>query len=187
MHGSKRSTPRAVAGAFAALLGALASCEKTTTPVSGPNWLPREKPAASATDAPSPQPASPPSSTAASERKPWDAPADARSGSILTPPTAAQMTECLAGATWILLEEQGTRRRSLRLDADGTFVASSNGTSGERPAFEGLVVQAKGRWTAKSDELRLTPSFGDPVVVRLQWLGDRRLIMFNGEQWIRQP
>jgi hypothetical protein len=37
----------------------------------------------------------------------------------------------------------------------------------------------------KENELRLLPYAGDPVVVQLQWLGDKRIMMFNGESWIR--
>ncbi len=95
------------------------------------------------------------------------------------------MRQFLAGATWIKLEENGTRRRSLQLNTDGTFIAKSDGENGELPAFVGLKVQAKGQWSVKDNDLRLLPHAGDPVAVQLQWLGDKRIMMLNGESWIR--
>ena len=96
-----------------------------------------------------------------------------------------QLKEYLAGATWVKLDENGTRRRSLLLNADGNFIAKSDGESGELPAFVGLKVQAKGTWSVKENELRLLPNAGDAVVVQLQWIGDKRIMMLDGESWIR--
>ncbi|MCE9619784.1 MAG: copper resistance protein NlpE [Planctomycetes bacterium] len=176
----------AIAGAA---LGALASCETTSTPVDESKWLPKRTDPAPAVQAESPPaapvPATAATTTDATSTKPWDAHAGNSPKSALATPSAQQMTEYLSGGTWVLLDENGTRRRSLELKADGSFTAKSDGLSGEKPAFEGLMVQAKGRWSAKSGELRLTPSDGSPVVVQLVWLGDRRLIMMNGESWVR--
>ena len=172
-------------------------CVTTTTPVNEDQWLPRrDAPTAVKQNAKSdeksdaksgPLPNDKPRAKASTEPvvKPWDMPAVSATKSDLTQPSSQQMRQCLEGATWIKLDENGTRRRSLQLNADGTFVAKSDGESGELPVFAGLVVQAKGRWDVKSDGLRLIPNAGDPVVVQLQWLGDKRLVMMNGESWIR--
>ena len=119
------------------------------------------------------------------QEKPWDKPVPVEQKPAFVAPNAQQLKEYLAGATWIKLDENGTRRRSLQLKTDGFFVAKSDGQSGELPAFDGLKVQANGSWSVKENELRLLPYAGDPVVVQLQWLGDKRIMMFNGESWIR--
>ena len=172
-------------------------CVTTTTPVNEDQWLPkRDVPTAvkqdakpdAKLDAKSDQlPKDKPRAQASTEAvvKPWDMPAVSATKSDLTQPSSQQMRECLSGATWIKLDENGTRRRSLKLNVDGTFVAKSEGESGELPAFTGLQVQAKGQWAVKETELRLLPHAGDPVVVQLQWLGDKRLVMMNGESWMR--
>ena len=169
------------------------SCVTTTTPVNEDQWLPKRDVSTAVKqdakpDAKSDQlPKDKPRAQASTEPvvKPWDMPADSATKSDLTQPSSQQMRECLAGATWIKLDENGTRRRSLKLNVDGTFVAKSDGESGELPAFTGLQVQAKGQWAVKETELRLLPHSGDPVVVQLQWLGDKRLVMMNGESWMR--
>ena len=172
-------------------------CVTTTTPVNEDQWLPRrDAPTAVKQNAKSdeksdaksgPLPNDKPRAKASTEPvvKPWDMPAVSATKSDLTQPSSQQMRQCLEGATWIKLDENGTRRRSLKLNADGTFVAKSDGESGELPAFTGLLVQAKGQWSVKENELRLLPHAGDPVVVQLQWLGDKRLVMMNGESWMR--
>ncbi len=172
-------------------------CVTTTTPVNEDQWLPRrDAPTAVKQNAKSDEksdaksgalPNDKPRAQASTEPvvKPWDMPAVSATKSDLTQPSSQQMRQCLEGATWIKLDENGTRRRSLKLNADGTFVAKSDGESGELPAFTGLLVQAKGQWSVKENELRLLPHAGDPVVVQLQWLGDKRLVMMNGESWMR--
>ena len=168
-------------------------CVTTTTPVNEDQWLPRRdaptavkpdaKPDANSGSLPNDKPrAQVPTEPVV---KPWDMPAVSATKSDLTQLSSQQMRQCLEGATWIKLDENGTRRRSLKLNADGTFVAKSDGESGELPAFTGLLVQAKGQWLVKENELRLLPHAGDPVVVQLQWLGDKRLVMMNSESWMR--
>lgn len=168
-------------------------CVTTTTPVNEDQWLPRRdaptavkpdaKPDANSGSLPNDKPrAQAPTEPVV---KPWDMPVVSATKSDLTQLSSQQMRQCLEGATWIKLDENGTRRRSLKLNADGTFVAKSDGESGELPAFTGLLVQAKGQWLVKENELRLLPHAGDPVVVQLQWLGDKRLVMMNGESWMR--
>ncbi len=168
-------------------------CVTTTTPVNEDQWLPRRdaptavkpdaKPDANSGSLPNDKPrAQAPTEPVV---KPWDMPVVSATKSDLTQLSSQQMRQCLEGATWIKLDENGTRRRSLKLNADGTFVAKSDGESGELPAFTGLLVQAKGQWLVKENELRLLPHAGDPVVVQLQWLGDKRLVMMNSESWMR--
>jgi len=172
-------------------------CVTTTTPVNEDQWLPsRDAPTAVKPDAKPDEksdansgslPNDKPRAQAPTEPvvKPWDMPVVSATKSDLTQLSSQQMRQCLEGATWIKLDENGTRRRSLKLNADGTFVAKSDGESGELPAFTGLLVQAKGQWSVKENELRLLPHVGDPVVVQLQWLGDKRLVMMNSESWMR--
>ncbi len=170
-----------VACVIIALAACNVGCQTTTTPVNESQWLPKQDTTA-VEQIPAPEAAQKPIQPLV---KPWDVPDESAAKSDLSQPNLLQMRECLAGATWIKLDENGTRRRSLQFNADGTFVAKSDGESGELPVFAGLVVQAKGRWDVKSDGLRLMPNAGDPVVVQLQWLGDKRLVMMNGESWMR--
>lgn len=156
-------------------------CQTTTTPVNESQWLPKRD-TTSAKQTPAPGAAQ---TSIQPVVKPWDMPAQSAAKSDLFPANSQQMTECLAGATWIKLDENGTRRRTLKLNADGTFVAKTDGESGELPAFTGLQVQANGQWSVKENDLRLLPNAGDPIMVQLQWLGDKRLVMMNGESWMR--
>ncbi len=159
-------------------------CVTTTTPVDESGWLTkRDDSAAVKQDVKSDGGLN--AKAVTGQEKPWDKPVPVEKKSAFVAPNAQQLKEYLAGATWIKLDENGTRRRSLQLKADGFFVAKSDGQSGELPAFDGLKVQANGSWSVKENELRLLPYAGDPVVVQLQWLGDKRIMMFNGESWIR--
>lgn len=160
-------------------------CVTTTTPVDESGWLTKRDDSAAVQQDVKADGGLKATAVNLGQEKPWDKPIPVEQKSAFVAPNAQQLKEYLAGATWIKLDENGTRRRSLQLKTDGFFVAKSDGQSGELPAFDGLKVQANGSWSVKENELRLLPYAGDPVVVQLQWLGDKRIMMFNGESWIR--
>lgn len=160
-------------------------CVTTTTPVDKSGWITKPDDSAAIKQDVKTDDLQKEKHVPVAQEKPWDKPVLNEKKSALSQPNIQQLKENLAGATWIKLDENGTRRRSLQLNVDGLFIAKSDGQSGELPAFVGLKVQAKGRWSVKENELRLLPNAGDPVVVQLQWLGDKRIIMLNGESWIR--
>ena len=172
------------------LAGALnCACVTTTTPVDNSGWLTKPDDSAAVkqkqTLADSQKSQVQLQDSSLQVVKPWDVPTAPATSSVLMPPNAQQMKEYVTGATWIKLEENGMRRRSLQLNMDGTFVARSDAQSGELPAFVGLKVQAKGTWSVKENELRLLSNAGAAVVVQLQWIGDKRIMMLDGESWIR--
>ena len=172
------------------LVGALnCACVTTTTPVDDSGWLTKRDDSAAVkqkqTLADSQKSQVQLQDSPLPVVKPWDVPMAPATSSVLMPPNSQQMKEYVAGATWIKLEENGMRRRSLQLNMDGTFVAKSDAQSGELPAFVGLKVQAKGTWSVKENELRLLSNAGAAVVVQLQWIGDKRIMMLDGESWIR--
>ena len=160
-------------------------CVTTTTPVDESGWLTKSDDAEAVKQDVKADGGVKAKVGTTGQEKPWDKPVPVEQKTTFVAPNAQQLKEYLAGATWIRLDENGTRRRSLQLKTDGFFVAKSDGQSGELPAFDGLKVQANGSWSVKENELRLLPYAGDPVVVQLQWLGDKRIMMFNGESWIR--
>ncbi len=168
------------------LAGALnCACVTTTTPVDDSGWLTTKSDSRVGEQGLKRDVVQQPKDATQAQDKPWDKPVVREQRSAFAQPTMRQLKEYLAGATWVKLDENGTRRRSLLLNADGNFIAKSDGESGELPAFVGLKVQAKGTWSVKENELRLLPNAGDAVVVQLQWIGDKRIMMLDGESWIR--
>ena len=168
------------------LAGALnCACVTTTTPVDDSGWLTKKSDSMVGEQGLKRDADQQPKDATQAQDKPWDKPVVREQKSAFAQPTMRQLKEYLAGATWVKLDENGTRRRSLQLNADGNFIAKSDGESGELPAFVGLKVQAKGTWSVKENELRLLPNAGDAVVVKLQWIGDKRIMMLDGESWIR--
>ncbi len=168
------------------LAGALnCACVTTTTPVDDSGWLTTKSDSTVGEQGLKGDVVQQPKDATQAQDKPWDKPVVREQRSAFAQPTMRQLKEYLAGATWVKLDENGTRRRSLLLNADGNFIAKSDGESGELPAFVGLKVQAKGTWSVKENELRLLPNAGDAVVVQLQWIGDKRIMMLDGESWIR--
>ncbi len=168
------------------LAGALnCACVTTTTPVDDSGWLTKKSDSTAGEQGLKRDVVQQPKDATQAQDKPWDKPVVREQRSAFAQPTMRQLKEYLAGATWVKLDENGTRRRSLLLNADGNFIAKSDGESGELPAFVGLKVQAKGTWSVKENELRLLPNVGDAVVVQLQWIGDKRIMMLDGESWIR--
>ena len=169
------------------LAGALnCACVTTTTPVDDSGWLTKKSDSMVGEQGLKRDADQQPKDATQAQDKPWDKPVVREQKSAFAQPTMRQLKEYLAGATWVKLDENGTRRRSLQLNADGNFIAKSDGESGELPAFVGLKVQAKGTWSVKENELRLLPNAGDAVVVKLQWIGDKRIMMLDGESWIRR-
>ena len=169
------------------LAGALnCACVTTTTPVDDSGWLTTKSDSMVGVQGLKRDAVQQPMDATQAQDKPWDKPVVREQKSAFAQPTMRQLKEYLAGATWVKLDENGTRRRSLQLNADGNFIAKSDGESGELPAFVGLKVQAKGTWSVKENELRLLPNAGDAVVVQLQWIGDKRIMMLDGESWIRR-
>jgi hypothetical protein len=160
-------------------------CVTTTTPVNESGWLTKRDDSAAVQQDVKADGGLKAAGVNPGQEKPWDKPIPVEQKSAFVAPNAQQLKEYLAGATWVKLDENGTRRRSLLLNADGNFIAKSDGESGELPAFVGLKVQAKGTWSVKENELRLLPNAGDAVVVQLQWIGDKRIMMLDGESWIR--
>jgi hypothetical protein len=168
------------------LAGALnCACVTTTTPVDDSGWLTTKSDLTVGEQGLKGDVVQQPKDATQAQDKPWDKPVVREQKSAFAQPNMRQLKEYLAGATWVKLDENGTRRRSLLLNADGNFIAKSDGESGELPAFVGLKVQAKGTWSVKENELRLLPNAGDAVVVQLQWIGDKRIMMLDGESWIR--
>ena len=168
------------------LAGALnCACVTTTTPVDDSGWVTKKSDSTAAEQALKRDAVQQSKGATQAQDKPWDKPVVREQKSAFTQPNTTQLKEYLAGATWVKLDENGTRRRSLMLNADGTFSAKSNGESGELPAFVGLKVRAKGTWSVKENELRLLPNAGSAVVVQLQWIGDKRIMMLDDESWIR--
>lgn len=168
------------------LAGALnCACVTTTTPVDDSGWLTTKSDSMVGEQGLKRDAVQQPKDATQAQDKPWDKPVAREQKSAFAQPNMRQLKEYLAGATWVKLDENGTRRRSLQLNADGKFIAKSDGESGELPAFVGLKVQAKGTWSVKENELRLLPNAGDAVVVKLQWIGDKRIMMLDGESWIR--
>ncbi len=168
------------------LVGALnCACVTTTTPVDDSGWLTTKSDSIVGEQGLKGDVVQQPKDATQAQDKPWDKPVVREQRSAFAQPTMRQLKEYLVGATWVKLDENGTRRRSLLLNADGNFIAKSDGESGELPAFVGLKVQAKGTWSVKENELRLLPNAGDAVVVQLQWIGDKRIMMLDGESWIR--
>ena len=168
------------------LAGALnCACVTSTTPVDDSGWLTKKSDSMVGEQGLKRDADQQPKDATQAQDKPWDKPVVREQKSAFAQPNMRQLKEYLAGATWVKLDENGTRRRSLLLNADGNFIAKSDGESGELPAFVGLKVQAKGTWSVKENELRLLPNAGDAVVVQLQWIGDKRIMMLDGESWIR--
>jgi len=168
------------------LVGALnCACVTTTTPVDDSGWLTKKSDSTAAEQALKRDAVQQPKDATRTQDKPWDNPIAREQKSAFAQPNVRQLKEYLAGATWIKLDENGTRRRSLLLNSDGTFIAKSDGESGELPAFVGLQVRAKGTWSVKENELRLLSNAGAAVVVQLQWIGDKRIMMLDDESWIR--
>jgi len=168
------------------LAGALnCACVTSTTPVDDSGWLTTKSDSTVGEQGLKGDVVQQPKDATQAQDKPWDKPVVREQKSAFAKPNLRQLKEYLAGATWVKLDENGTRRRSLLLNADGNFIAKSDGESGELPAFVGLKVQAKGTWSVKENELRLLPNAGDAVVVQLQWIGDKRIMMLDGESWIR--
>ncbi len=168
------------------LAGALnCACVTSTTPVDDSGWLTTKSDSTVGEQGLKRDVVQQPKDATKAQDKPWDKPVAREQKSAFAQPTMRQLKEYLAGATWVKLDENGTRRRSLLLNADGNFIAKSDGESGELPAFVGVKVQAKGTWSVKENELRLLPNAGDAVVVQLQWIGDKRIMMLDGESWIR--
>jgi len=168
------------------LVGALnCACVTTTTPVDDSGWLTKKSDSTAAEQALKRDAVQQPKDATQAQDKPWDKPVVRVQKSAFTQPNMTELKEYLAGATWVKLDENGTRRRSLMLNADGTFSAKSDGESGELPAFVGLKVRAKGTWSVKENELRLLSNAGAAVVVQLQWIGDKRIMMLDDESWIR--
>ena len=168
------------------LAGALnCACVTTTTPVDDSGWLNKKSDSTAGEQGLKRDTIQLPKDATQAQDKPWDKPVVREQKSAFTQPNMTQLKEYLAGATWVKLDENGTRRRSLILNADGTFIAKSDGESGELPAFVGLKVRAKGTWSVKENELRLLSNAGAAVVVQLQWIGDKRIMMLDGESWIR--
>jgi len=168
------------------LVGALnCACVTTTTPVDDSGWLTKKSDSTVGEQGLKGDAVQQSKDVTQAQDKPWDKPVVREQKSAFAQPNMRQLKEYLAGATWVKLDENGTRRRSLQLNADGNFIAKSDGESGELPAFVGLKVQAKGTWSVKENELRLLPNAGDAVVVQLQWIGDKRIMMLDGESWIR--
>ena len=168
------------------LTGALnCACVTTTTPVNDSGWLTKKSDSTAAEQALKRDAVQQPKDAIQAQDKPWDKPVVREQKSAFTQPNMIQLKEYLAGATWVKLDENGTRRRSLLLNADGTFIAKSDGESGELPAFVGLQVRAQGIWSVKENELRLLSNAGAAVVVQLQWIGDKRIMMLDDESWIR--
>ena len=168
------------------LAGALnCACVTTTTPVDDSGWLTKQSDSTAAEQALKRDAVQQPKDAIQTQDKPWDKPVVRVEKSAFTQPNMTELKEYLAGATWVKLDENGTRRRSLMLNADGTFSAKSDGESGELPAFVGLKVRAKGTWSVKENELRLLSNAGAAVVVQLQWIGDKRIMMLDDESWIR--
>ena len=161
------------------------ACVTTTTPVDDSDWLIKKSDSMVGEQGLKRDADQQPKDATQAQDKPWDKPVVREQKSAFAQPNMRQLKEYLAGATWVKLDENGTRRRSLLLNADGNFIAKSDGESGELPAFVGLKVQAKGTWSVKENELRLLPNAGDAVVVQLQWIGDKRIMMLDGESWIR--
>jgi len=171
---------------FCCLAGALnCACVTTTTPVDDSGWLNKKSDSTDVEQALKRDAVQQPKDAIQALDKPWDKPVVREQKSAFTQPNITQLKEYLAGATWVKLDENGTRRRSLVLNADGTFIAKSDGESGELPAFVGLEVRAKGTWSVKENELRLLSNTGAAVVVQLQWIGDKRIMMLDDESWIR--
>ena len=168
------------------LAGALnCACVTTTTPVDDSGWLTKKSDSTAAEQALKRDAVQQPKDAIQAQDKPWDNPIAREQKSAFAQPNVRQLKEYLAGATWVKLDENGTRRRSLLLNSDGTFIAKSDGESGELPAFVGLQVRAKGTWSVKENELRLLSNAGAAVVVQLQWIGDKRIMMLDDESWIR--
>ena len=168
------------------LAGALnCACVTTTTPVDDSGWVTKKSDSTAAEQALKRDAVQQPKDAIQAQDKPWDNPIAREQKSAFAQPNVRQLKEYLAGATWVKLDENGTRRRSLLLNSDGTFIAKSDGESGELPAFVGLQVRAKGTWSVKENELRLLPNAGSAVVVQLQWIGDKRIMMLDDESWIR--
>ena len=168
------------------LAGALnCACVTTTTPVDDSGWLTKKSDSTAAEQALKRDAVQQPKDAIQAQDKPWDNPIAREQKSAFAQPNVRQLKEYLAGATWVKLDENGTRRRSLLLNSDGTFIAKSDGESGELPAFVGLQVRAKGTWSVKEYELRLLSNAGAAVVVQLQWIGDKRIMMLDDESWIR--
>ena len=168
------------------LAGALnCACVTTTTPVDDSGWLNKKSDSTAGEQGLKRDAIQLPKDATQAQDKPWDKPVVREQKSAFTQPNMTQLKEYLAGATWVKLDENGTRRRSLMLNADGTFIAKSDGESGELPAFVGLKVRAKGTWSVKENELRLLSNAGAAVVVQLQWIGDKRIMMLDDESWIR--